>query len=151
ATRFISVFAFVPMIVQVIAAPEVARAKAQSEVLYRRRLHDLYRVMMISFLAIVLPVLAIGTPLAHLLYGGAYETAAALLPWLGFRLFFTNFGMARSVFLANDNLFRFSLLTAIAGAAANVALALLLVPRLGTHGAILASLASFAVTTFALE
>ena len=79
------------------------------------------------------------------------QLLATLLPWLAFRLFFTNFGVARSVFITNEGLFRFGLLTAVAGAVVNLGLNVVLVPAWGARGAILTSFASFGVTTFALE
>jgi O-antigen/teichoic acid export membrane protein len=151
AMRLIAAFGFVPMVVQTVAAPEITRAKQVDERLYLRRLHSLYRLMFGLFLLIGLPVMVLGPLASKLLYGASYAGTAALLPWMAFRLFFTNFGVARSLFITNEGLFRFALLTAVAGAGSNVFLNLMLVPRWGARGAIVSSLASFAVTTFALE
>jgi O-antigen/teichoic acid export membrane protein len=145
------VFAFVPTVVQTVAAPEITRAKHADETLYQRRLHSLYRLMFGLFVCTALPLIFLGPSLTKLLYGSAYVGAAALLPWLAFRLFFTNLGVARSIFITNERLFGFALLTAIAGAIVNIILNMLLVPRWGARGAIASSFASFAVTTFALE
>lgn len=151
AMRLVSVFGFVPMVVQTVAAPEITRAKRDDETLYQRRLHSLYRLMFGLFLLTALPLALLGPPVAKLLYGASFAGAAALLPWLALRLFLTNFGVARSIFITNEGLFRFALFTALAGAAVNIGLNLALVPRWGARGAIASSLASFAVTTFALE
>ncbi len=151
ALRIVSVFAFVPMVVQTVAAPEITRAKRDDETLYRRRLHSLYRLMLGIFVLTALPLILLGPMATRLLYGASYAGAAALIPWLAFRLFFTNYGVARSIFVTNEALFRFALITAVAGAVLNLALNLALVPHWGARGAIASSLASFAVTTFALE
>ena len=151
AMRIVSAFAFVPTVLYTVAAPEITRARRDDAVLYRRRLHSLYRVMFGLFLVTGLPLMAAGPWLARSLYGASYLGAAALLPWLAFRIFFMNFGVARSVFLTNENLFRFGLLTAVAGALVNLTLNFWFVPAWGARGAIASSLASFAVTTFALE
>ena len=151
ALRLVSVFAFVPMVVQTVAAPEITRAKQDDERLYRRRLHSLYRVMTVLFLLTAVPLITLGPWAARLLFGVSYAGASALLPWLAFRLFFTNLGVARSVFITNEGLFRFGLVTAVAGALLNVGLNLWLVPHWGARGAIASSLASFGLTTFALE
>jgi O-antigen/teichoic acid export membrane protein len=150
AVRLVSVFAFIPTVVLTAAAPEITRAKGD-DLLYRKRLHGLYRLMFGLFLITALPLILVGPGLTTLLYGSAYAGAAALLPWLALRLFFTNLGVARSAFIVNEGLFRFALVTAIAGAIVNIALNLILVPRWGAMGAIVSSLASFGVTTFALE
>lgn len=151
AMRLVNVFSFLPMVVQIVAAPEVARAKVAGEGVYAKRLHDVYRLMMAMFVTVAVPLILLGPEVVRLLYGKAYIGASALLPLLAFRLFFTNFGVARSMYITNDRLFRFALVTAVAGGATNVVLNILLVPRWGVPGAIVSSLASFAVTTFALE
>jgi O-antigen/teichoic acid export membrane protein len=149
--RLIGVFAFVPMVVQTVAAPEITRAKHTDEDLYWRRLHGLYRLMAGLFLVVALPLMLLGPAVVRLLYGMAYAGAAALLPWLVLRLFLTNFGVARSIFITNESLFRFALFTALAGAAVNLGLNFVLIPRWGVLGAVAASLVSFAITTFVLE
>lgn len=151
ALRLVNVFTFVPMIVQTIAAPELTRARRDDENLYRARLHRLYRLMLGIFAFTAVPLVLLGPPAVHLLYGGPYAGAAALIPWLVFRLFLTNYGVARSLFVTNEGLFRFALLTSLAGAGLNLALNFALVPQWGARGAIMASLASFALTIFGLE
>ena len=151
ALRLVSVFAFVPMVVQTVAAPEITRAKRDDETLYRRRLHGLYRLMFGIFALTAVPLIFLGPFATRLLYGASYAGAAALIPWLAFRLFFTNYGVARGIFVTNEGLFRFALLTSVAGAVLNIGLNLVLVPPWGARGAIVASLASFALTIFGLE
>lgn len=151
AVRIVSVFSFIPMVIQIVAAVELTRAKVGGPVLYRSRLYNLYRLMMGLFLVVAVPLSIFGPWITRLLYGPAYAAAAPLLPWLALRLFFTNFGVARGIYVTNENLFRFALLTAAAGAISNVALNLALVPSYGARGAIAASLISFFITTFALE
>ncbi len=151
ALRIVSVFAFVPMVVQTVAAPEITRAKRDDETLYQRRLHSLYRLMFGIFAITAVPLILLGPWATGLLYGASYAGAAALIPWLAFRLFFTNYGVARSIFITNEGLFRFALITSVAGAVLNLALNLVLVPHWGARGAIAASLASFALTIFGLE
>ncbi len=151
AMRLVSVFGFLPMVVQTVAAPEITRAKRDDERLYQRRLHGLYRLMFGLFLLTGLPLIVLGPLAIKFLYGASYAAAAGLLPWLAFRLFFTNFGVARSIFITNESLFKFALLTALVGAGLNILLSVLLVPRWGARGAIVSSFASFGATTFALE
>jgi O-antigen/teichoic acid export membrane protein len=151
AMRLIGACSFVPMVVQTATAPEITRAKRDDERLYQRRLHGLYRLMFGLFLVTALPLMLFGPWAATLLFGASYAGTAALLPWLAFRLFFTNLGVARSVFVTNEGLLRFALVTAVAGALVNIGLNLVLVPRWGARGAIAASFVSFGVTIFALE
>jgi O-antigen/teichoic acid export membrane protein len=151
AMRLVNVFAFLPVVVNSVLAPVVTRAKVAGEPAYLKRLHDVYRVMMFMFLFIAVPLVTLGPAITRILYGKAYGDAAAWLPWLTLRLFFANFGIGRSMFITNERLFRFSLLTAVAGGITNVAMNLVLLPRWGVPGAIVSSFISFAVTIFALE
>jgi O-antigen/teichoic acid export membrane protein len=151
ALRIVTAFAFLPMVLQTVAAPEIARAKRDDENLYRQRMYNIYRLMLAMFLAVVLPLVFFGHAFAAMLFGQAYLDAAGLLPWLAFRLFFTNFGVARSLFIVNEGLFRFSLLTSLVGVAMNIVLNLFFIPAWGARGAIAASLVSFAMTIFALD
>jgi O-antigen/teichoic acid export membrane protein len=151
AMRLITSFSFIPMIICTVAAPEITRAREEAPQLYHRRLYDLYRLMGVLFLATAGPIMLFGGYGVKLIFGPAYAGAALLLPWLAFRLLFTNFGVARSIYLTNEGMFRFGLITAVLGAVANVALNLWWIPHWGSRGAIAASLVSFAVTTFACE
>lgn len=151
ALRLVSVFAFVPMVIQTVAAPEIARAKRDDEMIYRRRLHNLYRLMFGLFVLTAVVLIVLGPSVTRLLFGDAYGQAAALIPLLAFRLFFTNFGLARSIYLTNEGLLRFGLLTSVVGAGVNLALNFVLVPHWGAKGAILASMISFGVTIFGLD
>ncbi len=151
ATRLVVALGFLPMIAYTVALPEITRAHRDDSALYHRRLFDLYRTMSVLFVGTTVVLLGAGTIGARWLLGAQYVEAAGLLPWLAFRLFFSNFGVARSVFLANEGLLRFGLVTAVCGAAVNVGLSLWWVPRYGARGAIAASLACFFVSTFALE
>ncbi len=151
AMRLITSFSFIPMVLCTVSAPEITRAKHEAPQLYHRRLYDLYRLMGLLFLVTAGPLMLFGGYGVKLFFGPAYAGAALLLPWLAFRLLFTNFGVARSIYLTNEGLFRFGLVTAVIGAAANVGLNLWWIPRWGARGAIAASLVSFAITTFACE
>jgi O-antigen/teichoic acid export membrane protein len=151
AIRIIAVFSFIPTVIQTVAAVEITRAKQRGPDLYRQRLYNLYRLMFGIFVAVAIPLSVFGSQITRALYGPAYAGAALLLPWLTLRLLFTNFGVARSIFITNENLFSFALLTAVAGALVNIGLNLRLIPAWGAPGAIVASMASFLVTTFALE
>lgn len=151
ALRLVAVFGFVPMVVQTVAAPEITRAKRDDGQLYRRRLYNFYRLMFGLFAVTAVPIIVAGPWVITRLFGASYAGAAALVPLLAFRLFFTNLGVARSVFITNERLFRFGLITAIVGAIVNLLFNLWWVPLWGARGAILTSFVSFAVTTFALE
>ncbi len=151
AMKLIAAIAFLPIIMQKSWAPSVTAAKEQSEEAYSKRLSQLYQLMFGIFLLQGVPVFFLASPLVFYLYGPAYAQAGVLLSLLAFRLFFTNYGYARTVFITNEALFRHSMITAIAGTIVNVVANYFLIPHFGAEGAILATILSFTVTTFVLD
>jgi O-antigen/teichoic acid export membrane protein len=151
AMRLIEVFGFVPTIIVSTISPHVARAKAVSEAVYHRRLLEAYRTMTITFLLVAVPIFFLGERMVLLLYGSEYRGAAVLLSFFAIRLFFANFGVAKTLFLTNESLFVYSLITAIIGAIVNIVGNYFLIPRFHSVGAILASIVSFSTTTFVMD
>ncbi len=151
ALRVVGVGAFFTGIMQMVTAPEIARARKDDAGLYRRRLHGLYRLAMGVSLVTALPLAIFGPTVVTWLFGEAYHEAGTLLPLFALRLFLANLGVARGVFLTTEGMARFVLITAVTGAVANVALNWVLIPVWGATGAIVASLLSFALTIFGME
>jgi O-antigen/teichoic acid export membrane protein len=106
AMRLIEVFSFVPMIIVSTLSPHVAKAKATSEALYHKRLLEVYRAMTVTFFLVAIPIFFFGERIVLLVFGSAYKGAAFLLSLFAVRLFFANFGVAKTLFLTNESLFR---------------------------------------------
>jgi O-antigen/teichoic acid export membrane protein len=151
AMRLIEAFGFIPMIIVNSAAPSVTAAKRQDEVAYRARLTNIYRLMFIFFVATALPIMIFSKSIVVLFFGQGYAASGGLLALFSVRLFFTNFGVAKSLFVTNEGLFGYSLASAIAGAIVNVVLNLFLIPRYASVGALWATMASFLTTTFLMD
>lgn len=151
AMRLIEVFGFIPMIICTSIAPAVTEAKIQGEASYYERLVNLYRLMFALFLIIAVPIILFATQIMVMLFGEEYKAAGVLLALFSVRLFFTNFGVAKSLFITNENLFKYSLITAIVGALINIALNYVLIPKYASIGAIWATIASFSVTIFVID
>jgi O-antigen/teichoic acid export membrane protein len=151
AMRLIEVFGFVPMIIASTLAPYIARAKMNSETLYYKRLFEVYRLMFITFLLVAIPVFLFGDRIVTLLYGTDYKRAGVLLSLFAIRLFFANFGVGKSLFITNESLFRYALMTGIIGATVNIVGNYFLIPRYHSEGAIIATIISFSVNTFVID
>src|SRR6185295_17282785 len=111
--------------------PAVTKAKVTDTDLYHSRLLNLYRLMFLAFLLVGLPVYFFSKDVIVLLYGHEFAAAGFLLSLFSLRLFFSNMGVAKSVFIVNESLFKYSLLTVIVGAVANITLNFILIPRYG--------------------
>lgn len=151
ALELVEAAAIVPAIVYTSVAPAVAAARAQGKAAYRQTLLSVYRLMLVLFVVLAAPIAVFSQEIIALLYGPRYADAAPLLALLTLRLFFTNFGLARSLYLTNENLLKLGLAAAVIGGAANIPLNLWLIPRYGAAGAVVAALASFFITTFIVD
>lgn len=151
ALRLVEVFGFIPIIIQSSVAPVVTRAKDQGDKRYYQVLLNIYRLMFVLFALIATPLFLFSTPLVTMLFGHEYLAAGRLLPLFSLRLLFTNFGVAKNLFVVNNGLFRYSLIATMIGAAVNLALNFLLIPSYGSPGAIVAMISSFLVSVFLID
>jgi len=141
--RLVEVLGFIPVVIQTSVAPAMARAKTRSEDEYYGMLLNLYRLMFVLFLITATPFCLFSTRFVTTLFGHEYAAAAALLPYFSLRIFFTNFGVAKGLFITNDGLFRYSLVMSVVGAVVNIVLNYFLIPRYASMGAIIAMILSF--------
>ena len=151
AIRLIELLSFVPMALYTSVAPRIAEAKVKSEALYLHKLSEFYRVMFYIFIALSVPIFLFGNAGLQFLYGEKYAMAGHLFSLMSIRMFFTVMGVARSVFLVNENLFKFSFATIVCGAILSIGLNIVLIPIFKSEGAIWSSVASFAVSIFIID
>ena len=151
ALKMIEAMGFLPVIVQKSLAPSITRARMESRAKYEDRLLNQYRLMFALFLVTAIPLYLTAEWIVVLLYGEPYRVAGGLLALFAVRLFFTNMGVAKSSFITNESLFKYSLMTAVVGAVANIVLNYYLIPLLQAEGAILATIISFALSIFVVD
>lgn len=151
ALKFIEIFGFVPMVLMSTFTPAVSKAKTTDENLYEARLVNFYRLMFVAFLAMAIPIYFFAEDIIVLLYGVEYQAAGFLLSLFALRLFFSNMGVGKSIYIVNESMFTYSLLTVVIGAASNILLNLFMIPRYGTVGAVAASMISFTISIFIVD
>lgn len=151
ALKFIEIFGFMPMVLMSTFSPAITKAKGISETLYHSRLVNLYRLMFLAFLIVALPIYFFAERVITLLYGLEYQAAGYLLSLFALRLFFSNMGVGKSVFIINESLFKYSLLTVVIGAISNIALNYFLIPHYASVGSVIASMISFTVSIFLVD
>lgn len=151
ALKLINVMTFFSVIIQNSVMPEITRTKQISEDLYYKKLFKIYQLMFVLFLAIGLPTVLFSDFIIVLLYGEAYKYAGTLLALLVIRLIFANFGVARTMFITNNNLFKYSLIVSATGSVINIVSNYLLIPEYKSAGAIWATILSFSVTIFIID
>lgn len=151
AVKMLEAVAFLPLIVQLAVAPAIAKARVVDINLYHERLTNQYRLMFALFLATAVPMYLLSEWGIVLLYGEEFREAGVLLALFAFRLIFSFMGVAKGSFITNEGLFKFSLITSVLGAAINIGLNAVLIPKLGARGAIWASALSFLISIFIVD
>ena len=151
AIKLIAPFGFIPVMLKISLYPAILNSKIVSNEIYQDRLLNFYRLNFILFLAVAIPIFLFSEQIVLLLFGIQYQSVGILLSIMVIRLFFTNMGVARSAYILNENLMKFSLITMILGTITNIALNYLWIPWYGSKGAIIATIISFFVTIFLLD
>lgn len=151
ALKLIEIFGFIPMMLKSSLLPAFIKAKKISQAVYENRLLNYYRFSFILFLLVSIPIFIFSEKIVVLLFGIEYRPAGILLSLMAIRLFFTNMGTARAVFINVENLFKFSFFTMLIGTITNVLLNLYMIPLYGSKGAVVATIISFAATIFAVD
>jgi len=151
ALNIIEALGFVPMILHQSLLPAIVEAKKKSKDIYYNRILNYYRLMFSLFLIIFIILFFYGDVIVRFLYGSKYIIASQIISIMAFRNFFAYMGVAKGAFITTENLFRYSLLTSIAGAILNVTLNYILIPQFKSYGAILSSFISFFITIFLFD
>jgi O-antigen/teichoic acid export membrane protein len=130
---------FIPTAVSSSLFPSVVEAKSISEELFYGRLQQFYNLMAFLAYAVALPVTFLAGWGMPLLFGTAYTRASAMLIGLVWAGIFINLMIARSYYMIAMNWTRLHFITDFLGCVINVAINLILIPRYGGMGAVVAS------------
>ncbi len=130
------------------ARPVILEQFSGNEPQYRQKLAQLYRALMYISFAVAAAMTLLAKPLVQLLYGEAYLGAVNALRILPWGTAFSYLGVARSIWTVPHGQQHLEKYLAFIGAAANVALNLLLIPTWGICGAAVAAVLTQIITNF---
>lgn len=142
---------FIPMIIMSSVYPVIVRTKEWSEEEYYRRLTNLYRLMFIISMVICVPIALLSKPIVFVLYGTEYAFSATLLTLLVWTRFYAFYGVARSIFISTENLFRHALICSVSGVTISIVANYFFIQRYGVFGSIIATHMGFIVTIFVVD
>lgn len=148
AVKFSEVWYFIPLAISSSVFPRIIRAKQASLQQYYQQLQQLFDVMSWLSLTLAVGMSFVANPLINLFLGAEYTEAASILNihiWAGIFVFLS---IAQSKWLLEENMTRFSSISAACGAIANILLNLILIPRSGGQGAAIATLISYGISTY---
>jgi O-antigen/teichoic acid export membrane protein len=143
AVRLAEVWFFFSAAVYWSVLPSLVEAKGVSDALFYERLQKYYNLMALAAYAIAIPVTLSANRLVLTLFGAPYAEASLLLAILIWTNLFIYLDSARSAFFNAMNWYRLYLVTLALGAALNVFLNWILIPRYGGLGAVVASCISY--------
>jgi PST family polysaccharide transporter len=142
AQRLSEMLFFIPLAVVGAAAPALLRSHQTDLAEYRRRLGRVFTMLAWTAIGIALPVSLLADWIVTALFGRAFAQSGPVLAlhiWSAPALFL---GVAASNWFVAESRQKDLLVRSTLGAAANVALNLLLIPAYGARGAALATLVS---------
>jgi len=134
---------FIPMVIASSVMPAFVEVEKDNEDLFYAHLQRLYRIMALYSYLIAVPITFFAKDIVLFLFSSAYADAgplAAIMIWVGV---FTSLGAARNILILVKNWTRIHLLSMALGCLLNILLNLLLIPRYGAMGAVVATFASY--------
>jgi polysaccharide transporter, PST family len=145
AVRISEIGYLAPMIFFNAWFPHLTRLHAEDRRRYEAALGDFYRKVTWSAAAFALVVSLSAPWLVRVMFGEAFAGSVTPLVVHAWTAVFIAHGIGRSLWLVVENRQFTGLWLAVAGAAANIALNFLLVPRFGVNAAAVATLAALAL------
>ena len=150
AVRLSEAWYFIPMVICSSLFPAILNAKSADTQLYKKRLANLYDLMVVLGLSIVIPVLLFADWGILLLYGAEFNQTAGVLKihiWAGVFVFL---GVANQKWFISENLQAYNIICLGLGMLVNIGLNLFWIPTYGIAGAAFATLCSqFCASVFA--
>ena len=151
AVRIAEIWYFVPTAIISAFQPAIVIKKKHSEEQYEKTMQRLYDIVAIVGIVFGILITLFGDIAVQILYGDEYKGATSILKisvWAGL---FATLGTARSVWLVNENLQKYSLIYTSVGCVTNIVLNYFLIPKIGARGAAIATLiAQFVTNVLAL-
>lgn len=148
AVKFSEVWNFIPVAICSSVFPAIIRAKQKSRREYYQKLQQLFDFVCWIALTLAIVMSFIATPLIKTCLGAEYAEAGSILTihiWSGIFVFLS---VARSNWLLEENMTRFSSVSTSCGAVSNILLNLALIPLYGGKGAAIATLISYSISTY---
>ncbi|RNL56871.1 flippase [Pedobacter jejuensis] len=141
---------FIPTAIITSVFPALLNARKTDLVRYKKRLGNLYDLLVYINIPIALFISFFAADIIHIAYSGKYDGAGIMLSihiWSGIFVFL---GMASSQYLIAEGYTKISFYRTAAGAIVNILLNLWLIPKYAGVGASLATLVACFVSTFYL-
>ncbi len=149
AVKISELWYFIPITIASSVFPKIVSMRENvSDGVYEERMQALYDGMALLAYAIIIPMTFLAGPIVELLFGNAYSASAPVLQVHVWAFLFVALGVARGRWLVAENLTRFSMVSTLIGALANLAINYVLIPSFESNGAAWATLLSYSVSVW---
>ncbi len=138
---------FIPMVISNSVFPAILNAKQKNTALYHARIQRLHALMVKIGLFIIIVTIIFGEQFMLLLFGHEFEGGLILKVYIG-GIIFSFLGVASGKWLLAENYNKIIFYRTLSGLITNVALNLLLIPRLGILGAAFAAVLTMFVVSY---
>ena len=135
AVRFAELLIFVPTIISQTIAPMLVEARQQDPALYDAQSRVFMNVTVALCIALAVATSLLAVPIVHFTFGQAYIGAASVLAVLAFRVIGDALSQTSGQLILIEGIQQYAPVRNVIGCVVCVALNLLLIPRLGIHGA----------------
>lgn len=145
AVRLVEVWYFVPGIICSSLFPAIINAKKTSKYTYTRRLNNLYILLLSISILMATPIMFLARPIIFYLFGVNFASSVPVLQiyiWSSVGLFLSS---GINQYLISENRVRLIFILNIITMIINIALNLLLIPKIGIIGSAWATLISYFV------
>ena len=148
AVTIAGLWSFIPVAFLDSARPVVMEAKTSNEELYIKRLKQLYAfILWLSFLYSIF-MTVFSKIIIKVLYGNSYMEAHKALVIVVWYCAFSYLGSAKNIWIICEKKMRYETVFTTIGAATNLILNFLLIPKMGIEGAAIATLITQIVTNY---
>lgn len=138
---------FVPIAIVSSLFPAILNARRDDKERYQKRLQNLYDLMVWLSLSFAI-FITIASPIIYKLYKPEYIAAAPVLSVHVWGSTFVFLGVASGQFLIAENFGRLSFIRTGLGAIVNIALNIVLIPKMGMMGTAIATVIAYFVSAF---
>ncbi|MFP5273327.1 flippase [Coleofasciculus sp.] len=151
AVKLSEIFDFLPMIIYQSVFPKLSSLKEKNPEDYLNKFQVYFDTMTLLWIGIAVPISFLSPYIVNILYGKSYAATAPILSLYVWAQFGTNFGVARSAYLAVEKKLHYSLYSSVFGALTNIAINAILIPRFGAIGATIATIMTYFMVIIALN
>jgi len=147
ATKISEVFYFIPSAFVMSLVPALVQARESDGANYLVRVEEMFSIVAIGAVLIAVPISVFANPLIQFVFGPNFTSAAPVLQIHIWALVFAALGVASGQYLLLEGLNGILLQRTALGAAVNILLNVLWIPRYGIVGAAWASLIAYGIAT----